>query len=137
VNYADRLFEKFGGIDSARNGVQQVLLLQRANTAVDHSVVATVWKSVLSGYITAWTSVERELSDRVNRETAVAFLERVAGFRRNAPTDNIETVIEVAHDAKRSTELVSQPSILSSHGISAYLRDLTAGSGAGAGPPTL
>jgi hypothetical protein len=77
-------------------------------------------------YISAWEAVERELLDRTGREKAMAFLERVAGFRRNAPTDNIETVIEVVYDAKKSTELISQPPILSPHAIDAYVRDLCA-----------
>jgi hypothetical protein len=127
VNYADRLFEDFGGIESARRGVEQVVFQQKANKAVDHSIIAGVWrKTVLSGYLSAWDTVEHELLDRVNREKAIAFLERVAGFRRNAPTDNIETVQDVTYDAKRSTELVSQPTILSPQGIDAYIRDLCA-----------
>jgi hypothetical protein len=126
VNYADRLFEEFGGVEEARKAVAQVQVLQKPGQSPDFSVVHKVWsQSLHAGYVRAWDAVERKLLDRVNRENAIKMLERIAGFRSNAPTDSIETVQDVAYDAKRSTELVSSPSILSQPGFQSYLRELT------------
>jgi hypothetical protein len=51
-------------------------------------------------------------------------LERIAGFRNNAPTDSIELVQECSYDAQRSTELLSSSAILSQPGFQSYLRQL-------------
>lgn len=126
VNYADRLFEEFGGIEEARKAVEQVRTLQKPGRSPDFNVVYKVWRQYLhSGYVRAWDKVEQELMDRVNQENTIKLLKRIAGFRPNAPTDSIETVQDVAYDAKRSTELVSSPGILSQPGFQSYLRELT------------
>ena len=126
VNYADRLFEEFGGIETARTGIEEVASRQKSGVAVIHSVVEIAWRqTVLPGYVRAWEAVERNLQDRVNRENAVKLLERIAGFRRKAPTDSIETVMDVAYDAKRSTEIVSRPGPLTLPGFEAFLRELS------------
>jgi len=126
VNYADRLFEKFGGIAAVRKAIEQVHLLQPPGRPPAYHVVTDVWRrTLLPGYVEAWEQVEHALQDSVNQENAIELLERIAGFRRNAPTDSIETVQDVAYDAKRSTELVSSPSILSPPGFQSYLRELT------------
>lgn len=125
VNYADRLFEEFGGIEGARKAVGQVYTLQRPGQNPDFKVVYNVWRQYLHpGYVRAWETVEQRLQDRVNRENTIQLLERIAGFRNHAPTDSIELVQDVAYDAQRSTELVSSPAILSQPGFQSYLRQL-------------
>lgn len=125
VNYADRLFEELGGIEAVRKGIGEAVGRQMPGVAVSHAVVHDAWRqTVLPGYVGAWEAVERELLDRVNRENAVRLLERIAGFRRNAPTDSIETVMDVAYDAKRSTELVSVPGAISRPGFDAFLQQI-------------
>ena len=125
VNYADRLFEELGGVEASRKGIEAVASRQKLGKPVHHAVVQTAWRqTVWVDYQRAWESVESKLQDRINRESATNFLERVAGFRRNAPTDSIETVMDVAYDAKRSTELVSSPAPLSLPGFEAILQQL-------------
>src|SRR5579884_3596419 len=85
VNYADRLFESCGGIESARRGVEQIVAAQKAGGDLDYAAIRNAWRTVLAGYIGAWSAVERNLLDRMGREDAMVFLERVAGFRPNAP----------------------------------------------------
>jgi hypothetical protein len=125
VNYADRLFEEFGGIEEAKKAVAQVYTLQRPGQNPDFKVVYSVWRQYLHpGYVRAWDTVEQQLQDRVNRENTIKLLERIAGFRNNAPTDSIEIVQDVAYDAQRSTELESSPAILSQPGFQYYLGQL-------------
>ena len=119
------MFEEFGGIEEARKAVGQVYTLQRPGQNPDFKVVYNVWRQYLHpGYVRAWETVEQQLQDRLNRENTIKLLERIAGFRNNAPTDSIELVQDVAYDAQRSTELVSSPAILSQPGFHSYLRQL-------------
>ena len=125
VNYADRLFEEYGGIEAARLAVEQVLSLQTPGQPADYTLVAAVWRqTAFPGYLRAWYTVEHSLQHRINRENAIGLLERIAGFRRNAPSDSIEIVQDVVYDACRSTLLTSLPSVLSPPGFEWYLHEL-------------
>ncbi len=125
VNYADSRFEECGGIEAARRGIEEVTLRQKPGAAVTHEAVHIPWReTVLVGYIRAWESVERELNDRINRENAMQLQRRIAGYRDNAPKDTIETVMDVAYDAKRSTELVSRPGPMTPPGFKQFLDQL-------------
>jgi hypothetical protein len=125
VNYADELFEDCGGIEAARKGIEEVTLRQTPGGTLTYAAVQIPWReTVLVGYVRAWEAVERRLQDRVNQENAIQLAERIAGFRSNAPTDSIETVMDVAYDAKRSTELVSLPGPMSLPGFEAFLGQL-------------
>jgi hypothetical protein len=121
VNYADRLFEELGGIDAARRGLETVIARQPAGAPIAPAAIGAAWQTVHTAYVQAWQTVERELLDRVNRENAAAFFERTAGVRPTAPTDTIETAMDVVYDAKRSTELVSMPPALSQPGIDHFM----------------
>jgi hypothetical protein len=58
------------------------------------------------------------------RENPKQFAERVRNFNPAAPTDDLETVVDVAHDAKGSTELVSAPRLLTVPGFQSVLTAL-------------
>ena len=125
VNHADRLFEKHGGIETARQAVEEVASRQKPGVTVTHSIVEIAWRqTVLPGYIRAWDAVERQLQDDVNKENVAQFRERISRSRPLAPTDTIETVMDVAYDAKRSTMLVAVPGPLSRPGFEAFLGQL-------------
>ena len=125
VNHADRLFEKHGGIETARQAVEEVASRQKPGVMVTHSIVEIAWRqTALPGYVRAWETVERRLQDDVNRETAAQLRARISQVRPLAPTDTIETVMDVAYDAKRSTVLVSVPGPLSRPGFEAFLGQL-------------
>jgi hypothetical protein len=125
VNYADGLFEDCGGIDAARAGIEEVTVRQKPGAPVTYAAVQISWReTVLVGYVRAWEAVERKLQDRINQETIVQLAARIAGFRTTAPKDSIETVMDVAYDAKRSTELVSLPGPISPPGFQAFLGQL-------------
>jgi len=111
VNYADRLFEEFGGIESARRAVEYAASAQKIDCPIDISLVANAWQSIAwPGYIRAYETAERELLGRVNRD--------------NAPTDNIEAVQDVVFDAVHSTRLVSVPPTLTAGGFTAWLEQI-------------
>jgi hypothetical protein len=128
VNYADRLFEELGGIEAARAAVEYVASNQKVNAAaVDRALVEHAWRTIaFPGYVGAYQNVQRELDGRVNQESAIGLHDRIAQFRPNAPTDNIEAVQDVAGDALRSTILVSSPPLLSPEGFSYWVAKLEA-----------
>lgn len=118
VNYTDQLFEDRGGIEAARKGLQVVAHHQRSGAPVSHHVAWSAWDDIVRpGYVGAWQRTAESVLGRINDESTKQFLARVKGYKPSAPTHDLETAVEVAFEAKRFTEQLSTPSLLTVPGF--------------------
>lgn len=104
ANHADSRFEVLGAADSLVSAIRFVIREQQVKVPVDYDVFRHGLIGVaLSGYKAAYEKVCDEFVDRLNAESPEKLFTRIAGFRANAPTHNLEGALEAASDLRSYT----------------------------------
>lgn len=109
VNYADCLFEDFGGVASAVEAVRYVAKEQGRGEPVSQAVIEHgVLNVALPGYQRAYELAAAELLSRVNQEDMLKMHARSAKHMDKplSPTLNLEAIQDLVYDLSRFTMIV-------------------------------